>query len=674
MVFGQWNWTVQSPLPTGSNLKSAVWTGSRLVTAGSEGTILSTQDGVSWMDLGLKGNQYLKHITWTGKQLIAAGDSGKFYLSADGTDWTVIYSGINKTINDIVWTGERYVAVGNQGLILTSADGLQWTGIDPGIPNWLNSVIWINGQFMAVGSGGIVLTSNDGEAWQSTVIDSTYQLNSILWTGSRFLIAGSQYSSASGHQYLILSSSNGRIWEKSWSPKNAEADSYCLMNCVVTTGDQFVAVGTGGMVVTSPDGSVWTTRVTNTRAELMSVVWTGAQFYVVGNATILTSPDGMTWINRGAGAVGPLTSITWTGNQLVAIVADAIYKSYDGITWTDSSAGRFMGLPAYLLSVTSSQGELIYTGYVNNGYQAKFVATAYGFRQQATTDEWVGVLYSAAYNGSNTFIAVGYEGSYGAKNGIISGDGKSWGEIDLRGNSIIWADSAFIMVGREGYICKQTPDGWKQIKSPSTSSLQCIVDAGDQFVAVGDNGTIVTIRDTVANIQNSGTSVRLESVVWSGKQLAAVGRSGTILTSLDGEVWTSRNSGTVYNLHSITCTGKQFVAVGDNGTILTSINEMPVSVGQKNVTSTLKNDAMDLKLSARQINGVIVAQLSGFPMNKNIVVTLFNLSGNLLRKVTVHGTQYILIKNITKTHGVYLLRAETDNLSAACPVAAVSAK
>ncbi len=64
-------------------------------------------------------------------------------------------------------------------------------------------------------------------------------------------------------------------------------------------GNQFVAVGEGGAILTSPDGVTWTPRASYS---LDGVTWGGDQFVAVGlEGTILTSPDGVTWTPRASG-------------------------------------------------------------------------------------------------------------------------------------------------------------------------------------------------------------------------------------------------------------------------------------------------------------------------------------------------------------------------------------
>ncbi len=81
-------------------------------------------------------------------------------------------------------------------------------------------------------------------------------------------------------------------------------------------GDLYVAVGTAGLILTSPDGLDWKQRNSGTDADLLAVLWDGAAWMVVGSipelgagvgvdvssGVTLVSPDGLNWFMRDAAA------------------------------------------------------------------------------------------------------------------------------------------------------------------------------------------------------------------------------------------------------------------------------------------------------------------------------------------------------------------------------------
>ena len=67
-------------------MQSITWTGKQFIAAG-EGGIMTSRDGVSWMDRFSDNGKYLNAITWTGKQLVTVGDYGAILVSEDGVSW-----------------------------------------------------------------------------------------------------------------------------------------------------------------------------------------------------------------------------------------------------------------------------------------------------------------------------------------------------------------------------------------------------------------------------------------------------------------------------------------------------------------------------------------------------------------------------------------------------------
>lgn len=140
-----------------------------------------------------------------------------------------------------------------------------------------------------------------------------------------------------------------------------------------------------------------------------------------------------------------------------------------------------------------------------------------------------------------------------------------------------------------------TPDPgtyWRVVDSGTSESLEGVAWSGGRFVAVGNNGTILTSLDgsTWTPVTSaSGASRRLWGIAWGDRRFVAVGSTGTgaslrwaILTSPDGIRWTAAESDTSGSLSDVAWNGTRFVAVGgwriltspngteENGTILAS--------------------------------------------------------------------------------------------------------
>ncbi len=83
----------------------------------------------------------------------------------------------------------------------------------------------------------------------------------------------------------------GAVWE--W--RNPLPTGNHLQS-VAASDSSFVAVGSYGTVVTSPDGVAWTRQDSGLSLDLRGVAWNGIMYVSVGDGgTIITSPDGEVW-------------------------------------------------------------------------------------------------------------------------------------------------------------------------------------------------------------------------------------------------------------------------------------------------------------------------------------------------------------------------------------------
>ena len=121
---------------------------------------------------------------------------------------------------------------------------------------------------------------------------------------------------------------------------------------------------------------------------------------------------------------------------------------------------------------------------------------------------------------------------------------------------------------------------------PQGHTLLSVAYGNNTFVAVSDNGTILTSSDGIAwSKRTSHTARALNSVTYGGGIFVAVGNYNTVVTSPDGITWTTRDPGipphppvppqTVGDPRTVTLTGVSygngtFVAVGTYEIIITS--------------------------------------------------------------------------------------------------------
>ena len=175
----------------------------------------------------------------------------------------------------MIWDGGRFVAVGYDGYIVTSSDGNLWTVRRDG-PGSLNGIAFDGAQYVAVGGqeSRIIATSPDLEHWTVRYSEMAGGLFGVAASGSGFV--------AVGNGGVALSSADGVDWIR------GTIGTTRGVNAVAWAGDRFVAAAAGGILAESADGVEWTAIESGTVNSLYGVAFTGGRLLALGNAgTIL---------------------------------------------------------------------------------------------------------------------------------------------------------------------------------------------------------------------------------------------------------------------------------------------------------------------------------------------------------------------------------------------------
>lgn len=266
------------------------------------------------------------------------------------------------------------------------------------------------------------------------------------------------------------------------------------LNDVVWNGSQFVAVGDGGAIVTSPDGITWTSRASGTNQILNSVYWDGSRFLAVGNgATILSSANGVTWatLHTGADEIW-LQAISFSGTRYVA-------------------AG----------SINAPNSTYVLTSTDGNTWAQNLTVPQAG--QSISDLAWSGQLFVA------TTVANGLV--------LVSQDGLTWVEVIISATSpatlsIIWDGSQFIAGGIGGRLFI-SPDGmnWTLHATPSTANILGIAASDTTLIADGVVGSGVATSDGGGTWQLFGISGLYDThgLAYGANRFVSVGSGGGVI-------------------------------------------------------------------------------------------------------------------------------------------------
>jgi photosystem II stability/assembly factor-like uncharacterized protein len=246
---------------------------------------------------------------------------------------------------------------------------------DRAISNTLRSLYYNNGRYFAVTQNGVWVSDDDGYSWVNKTSNAYYY--ALVFKDNLVFALGGR---TSPYRYFGKSLDNGNTWEESnatsgtsakfiWkaasngtvicsiahrdvsqtkvyiAPFTPEADVNswteitvpAILRHIIYDGNEFVAVGNNGYIITSPNGIDWTERTSGVIVQLNSIKKYGNRYFAVGaEGTLLVSEDKITWDTRNAQYAEDIEDITKIGNTVVLITADIdhLYISEDmGESW-----------------------------------------------------------------------------------------------------------------------------------------------------------------------------------------------------------------------------------------------------------------------------------------------------------------------------------------------------
>jgi hypothetical protein len=370
---------------------------------------------------------------------------------------------------------------------LTAATGLWWDG---------NTAKWS----AAANASGYTVQLKKGASTLGTAQDAGTNTYFDFTT----LLAGA--SGGSGSYTFTVTAVGSGVYTN--SPESSP--SYAKVFLKMTTGtsafgnnivkaiaygnSKYVAVGSGGTIATSSEGTSWTAvdvdssgKVFNgwgSKPELRSVVWGTDKFVAVGQwGTIIYSSDGETWSLVSSGGNDPfdgwgtkpeLYAVAWGGSKFVL--------AGEGI---DSSSGGAR------------------TAHSSNGTSWTYVGNASAGDYNA--------IHSLAYGGDK-FIAVGNGGrtTWSTDGSAWTSTGGGWVSDNLAGigtlNAVVYGNSTWVAVSNDGKIAYTTGDptdnaNWTALTADQSrfgsAGILSVVYGNGKFVAVGHNGKMATSPDGI---------------------------------------------------------------------------------------------------------------------------------------------------------------------------------
>jgi hypothetical protein len=307
---------------------------------------------------------------------------------------------------------------------------------------------------------------------------------------------------------------------------------------VAHVSGSWIAVGNGGTILTSPDGSTWTRQDSGTEITLYKAGGRSGRYLVVGErGALLVSEDTVSWSSAGQLPFWWVEEIIWTGSRFVAVGAPhdrsasvSIMTSPNGVSWTVVYEAPYQTIE----DVVQTNNGLVAAGYdlvlhSNDGLSWQEVSTR--------------SLYHLASNSQIVVGAYSDGALWWSEDGGGSWQIPTYPSSSIHYYDLVWTGVEFLAVGmsRSDLRVYRSTDGkqWSELEAPTDRLVYSAAGAGGLAVMAGDWGTIKTWSAGAGwGVAEPGKELGLLAAASSGTMHAAVGRYGFgAISTDDGQSW-----------------------------------------------------------------------------------------------------------------------------------------
>lgn len=505
----------------------------------------------------------------------------RVFMGAAGSEPVFGYSVLTGFGSGVAVNGDDIVVVGsggsvNPGRIAVSQDaGVSWYSFDNLAPTVgaLRDIKYADSKWVAVGIDTIVV-STDLQTWQVTSFVSK-SFTAVTYGLGQFV--------AVGNGGIIYTSPDAVTWTQQTSGTTTAFTSVAASATKIIAG-----TSSGGSVYVSTDGAAWSPVATGS---------TALQYVSFGDGVFVTGPrystdDGATWTATSGLALNPLRGIIWDGTYFLAVGSPGssyVFRSADGISWSNASAA-FVGTGvqnANAIGADTTTGTAIFIGSPPSIFStADSFSTAV---QNIGPAPYVGEQSSAGGIGALYWDGTKYIAASGLGYLATSTNGRDWTvgspQFVVSLNYLQYptaiarlTGSTYCIIGQDsGAVgaAATSADGltWTSRTLGATTPMYDLESSGSLFVAVGGSttGVVRTSPDGITwTARTSNATAVLNAVVYAASTFVAVGVNGVVVTSTNGTTWTARTSGTAATFNDVAYGAGLFVAVGNDGLIYTS--------------------------------------------------------------------------------------------------------
>jgi hypothetical protein len=243
-----------------------------------------------------------------------------------------------------------------------------------------------------------VLVSDDRRAWTRVASGVASDLWGVKWVG------GGAGFVAVGDGGVILTSATG----DAWTPRSSGTTA--ALRGLAASGARVVATGGTGTIVTSTDGSTWQPATSPTARHLRAAAWTGTVFAAAGGpGELVRSSDGAAWTAVAAPTAGTelVDGLAAFGGGLIGVgTTGLLVTSPDGATWGRGS----LGVQTSFRGIAASAGTLVAVGSGTDAAATTILESTDGVAWRASTRDHAWQLEAVLWDGAR-FVAVGEQGA-----------------------------------------------------------------------------------------------------------------------------------------------------------------------------------------------------------------------------------------------------------------------
>lgn len=557
------SWVQLLPLPETRGLRCLTVFSNTYYAAGLGGVLLSSQDGVTWVDQSTGYTNAFLAAT-TGNQLLVLGGNDQLVISSNGLSWQQITNPASDSPGALGFANGRFVYLGVAGSIATSTNIVDWETDRPiDGQQQFTGFCYGNGVFVGLGWRGIY-SSQNGTTWTKVYTPIGNGPTTGVFAKGSFVTGDFD-----GHLYQ---SDDGLAWRQSTVTLGGS------IQVLLFDGSRYIAVlNNGTSFATSMDATNWTQIAPPTAANVLTALAANGRLVCGGASGALaygTSPVDLNVINPGLGA--DLVDVAAGAGNYVAVTSGTIMVSDDGLTWRP--------LPVYpsrpMHFIRYSRGRYI----VGCDWGVLFTSTN-GTNWVESNVATTSSLSSLATDGTREVIVGTFGGTFYSDDGVNWQPGSGgWTGGDITYNAVTWAKGTWVCAGNGRLVTSTNGSDW-QIRPIDTSwFLNGVAFAQNQFIAVG-NGVILTSSDgAVWKAQVSPNALQLKAVDFIGSNwVATVGpqvpgpdSSPAVIVSASGTNWMTNTFSLppFVGLYGLTHDSQIALAVGSFGHIY-RLGQMP---------------------------------------------------------------------------------------------------